>query len=137
VGRILVPFLKKYFSGSTQRNQGTTLVEVLVSLVMVAITTLGGIALYFSSTELQAIALHKKMAIELANSQMEECRRPGCDAGSSDIAIGGLDITNGMTIEDRSSAWTGYDTKVVKVGWNESDPASRDFNVSFTTLVPQ
>lgn len=122
---------------SIRNDRGTTLIEVLVSLLLVAITTLGGIALCFSATELQAIVLHKKMAIELANSKMEECRRSGCTVGASDITVSGLDITDGMMIQDITSIWTGYKEKVVNISWSEAGPTSPVFNISFTTLVPQ
>ena len=123
---------------NTIRNdQGTTLIEVLISILLIAITAMGGIALYFNASEIQGIVLHKKIAIEMANSQMEECRRSGCAPGSSDITISGLNITNGMTIQDSASTWAGYDQKTVSVGWEEAGPTSRNFNVTFTTLVPQ
>ena len=55
-------------------QKGTTLIEVLVSMIIVAITAMGGIALYFNSAELKSMSVHKKMAIEIASSQMEEFR---------------------------------------------------------------
>lgn len=121
-----------------KNDRGTTLIEVLVSLILIAITALGGIALCFHATEMQAIVLHKKMAIELANNQMEKCRRSGCVAGLSDVTISGLNITNGMTITSPASpTWAGYDDKIVNIGWNEAGPSSMNFNVRFTTLVKQ
>lgn len=121
-----------------KNNQGTTIIEILVSLILIAITALGGIALHYNATELQAIVLHKKMAVELANNQMEECRRGvNCSAGTSDITISGITVQDGMTIQDSVSVWAGYDVKNVDIGWNEMGPGTRAFNVNFTTLVPQ
>ena len=121
-----------------KNDQGTTLIEMLVSLILISITALGGIAMFFNANELQAVVVHKKMAVEMANNQMEQCRRGvSCTAGSSDITVSGLNIQDGMTIQDNASVWAGYEEKVVNIGWNEAGPITRAFNVSFTTLVPQ
>jgi len=118
-------------------KHGTTLIEILISIILVAITTLGGIALFFNASQLQGIVRHKKIAVEMANSKMEECRRSACTAGTSNITIEGLNIENGLTIQDETSKWADYNHKTVRIGWDETGPTSRTFNVSFTTLVHQ
>lgn len=129
-----------------KNNQGTTLIEVLISIILVAITTLGGIALYFNATELQSIVFHKKMAIELANSKMEECRRTDCITGVPEpISIGGLEFPTGREVsiidpelnESAAQFDINYEKKMVKVEWNATNSTNRKFDVDFTTWVPK
>ncbi len=125
-------------------KQGSTLIEVLVSMVIIAVAALGGIALYHNSAELKTIALHKKMASESANSQMEEFRAMAYSDSAlnvgvttSDITVGGLsaDVIDGLgmtvTVTDPG---LGYKKIQVDIDWEEVSQIERNFNVSLITL---
>ncbi|MCK5178651.1 MAG: type II secretion system protein [Candidatus Omnitrophica bacterium] len=136
-------------------NQGTTLIEAMVSLVLVAITTMGGIALYFNTTELQAQTLHKKMVTELVNSQMERYRKidynhsslavTGIDPDPMSINIGGMStdpvkgqgITTIITEIDEYPPDCTFDYKEIQIDidWNEAGKIKRNLNTSFITYV--
>ena len=72
----------KHFSN----QRGSTLIEILVSMIIMAITLLGGLALYFNASEIQKMAIHKKMATEVASTKMEKYRDKTSE--SSDISLG-------------------------------------------------
>ena len=56
-------------------KKGFTLIECLISLVILTILLFGGISLYFNINRLNALLTHRKMAIEIANSIMETKKR--------------------------------------------------------------
>jgi len=98
-------------------RKGFTLVEVLLSIVILSILLCGAISMYFYSGEIQSMATHKKIAAELANSKMEEIKREGYNklAPSSDeIKIGNLTAQQTVTIENQGS----YKVVKVNVVWN-------------------
>ena len=119
-------------------NKGTTIIEVLVSLFLIAITMVGGLQLYFNAAELNAVALHKEQVTEMVNSRMEGYRRiaysnpslalTGEDPSPMNINIGGLEIDSsdgrGMkeTIieEAEITATHNYKKIQIDVGWNET-----------------
>ena len=122
----------EFFMDNTRNQQGTTLVEVLISMVIVAITTVGGIALFYNSSEMQKMAFHKGMALELANSKMEEARAAGCaglvNEGPDNIPIGELTFTYQKTVIDPCEAQ-------VRVSWNEFGQITRDLQVDLKTYI--
>jgi len=129
------------------KQSGSTLIEILVSMVVMAITLLGGIALYFNASELQKMAMHKKMATELANSRMEELRTMSCadiealNHSWADLQVGGLLLagadSKGIKVLDPPPI-VPPDThcKVeVQIKWNEVGQINRDFNINLATFV--
>ena len=58
-------------------KHGYTLIEALVSLIMISMVTLGGLSFYRNAAKLQQIAMHKQVATEIANSKLEDIRRAG------------------------------------------------------------
>ncbi len=74
------------FLASKQRHhffksqKALTLAECLVSIVILAITLVAGMAFYFNSGAIMGRAMHKKMAMEMANQKMETIKQAGFDA---------------------------------------------------------
>ena len=58
-------------------NKGLTLVESLVSILLLAITLTAGMILYFNADALMTLASHKKMAMELGNETLESLKYEG------------------------------------------------------------
>ena len=56
------------------KNKAFSLVENLVSLLLITIIMVAGITLYLNASEVLAKALHKKMAVELLNSKIEDLK---------------------------------------------------------------
>jgi len=123
------------------KQNGSTLIEVLVSMIVMLITVLGGMALYFNASELQKMAIHKKMATELANIEMEKYRDQACSSITSynwtDYTIGGLNPqgsdSKGIKVDVTSQ--TGYCEVEVNIKWNEVGQMNRDFEVKLITYV--
>ena len=62
----------------TMKNKKAfTLIEVLVSLLLLAITLAGGITLYFNASTIMGLAMHKKIVTEMANQTMEQVKQAG------------------------------------------------------------
>lgn len=129
------------------KQNGSTLIEILVSMVVIMITALGGIALYFNSSELKSMATHKKIVIELANSKMEEYRAMDCasiitslgtdDDQWVDYSVGGLDLlgSDGKGIKTHVHSESGYCEVEVRIKWNEVGQINRDFDITLITYV--
>ncbi|MCK5013962.1 MAG: type II secretion system protein [Candidatus Omnitrophica bacterium] len=54
---------------------GFTVIETLISILLLAITLAGGLSIYFNADRIVTLVGHKKIAVEIANSRMEELRR--------------------------------------------------------------
>ena len=52
-------------------QNGFTLIEVLISILLLAIILTGGISFYTNSTEAMTLAMHKKIVTEMAVQEME------------------------------------------------------------------
>ena len=127
-----------------------TLIETLVSMMLIAMVTVGGMVYYLGANELQGMALHKKIATELANTRMEELRATNyavLTAGttSSDIIVGGLEAKvsdgRGMQVtiseidEDSPPNGTDYKKIQVQVRWEETDEGGKDFDIELASYV--
>jgi len=65
-----------------------TIIEYLVSILLLGIIVFGGMAFYFYSNQHYQTALHRRVAVELATSKLEEIRRT-----VEEIGINGLPCT--------------------------------------------
>jgi len=108
---------------------------------VLTITLLGGIALFFTATQLKTMTLHKKIAMETANSKMEEFRTMACatiaDADWADIEIGGLTLSgaDGKGIKVENIDKGDYCEIILHIKWNEVSQIGREFDVNLVTYV--
>jgi Tfp pilus assembly protein PilV len=68
-------------------NLGFSLAECLISILLLAIALIGGMAFYTNSSEVMGLTLHKKMAMEMAMQEMEQIKKDG-QAGLPEPASG-------------------------------------------------
>ena len=61
-------------------QKGMTLVEVLISILLLSIVLAGGISFYSNSTSVMTTAMNKKIAMEMATQAMEQMRDAGYSA---------------------------------------------------------
>ena len=126
-------------------KSGLTLVEVLISILILSILLAGGLSFYFNSSEFMGLAMHKKMALELANEKMEECKRvitlTALDAmdnnpnpGPETINVGGLSATRTVDVSDPGNGEVGYRLVNVNVIWTEAGKSSSK-NVQMVTYI--
>jgi prepilin-type N-terminal cleavage/methylation domain-containing protein len=76
--------------GSRQRESGFTLIEVLVSLVLAAITMIGVMALYRAQTNASSFSRRSTEATALAEDQLEKLR---LETGIRPVTVGTFDET--------------------------------------------
>jgi len=58
-------------------TRGFTLIESLISIILLSICLAGGIAFYFNASEIMTLAIHKKIAVEIANQAVEKYKEMG------------------------------------------------------------
>lgn len=128
-----------------KNKKGFTLVETLISILILAILLAGGMSFYFNSSDFMALAMHKKMALELATEKMEECKRvttlSALDAldnnptpGPESISVGGLSATRTTDVSDPGNGESGYRLVEVNVVWTEAGK-NTSRNVDLITYI--
>ena len=115
-----------------KNNQGFTLIETLISILLLSIILFAGMAFYFNGDEFMTKAMHRKMAQEMANSKMEDLKRAGYAnlpaSGTSvvdaTVKVGGLSATRTTTVTNKDDPSGGnpidYKEVKVRVDWNEA-----------------
>ena len=106
-------------------TSGFTLLEILVSMLLLAVTLVGGMALYHNAERIMALMVHKKVAMELANEKMEAVRNSSygslSDGVSQDfgLKVSGLNAGRVTTV---SILDPNKDVKEVRVAvnWKEA-----------------
>jgi prepilin-type N-terminal cleavage/methylation domain-containing protein len=74
-------------------NSGFTLIECLISIVLLSIVLAGGIRFYFNSSGIIGLVSHTKLATEIANSKLEDLKR----AGYASLPSAGPGVTTALT----------------------------------------
>ncbi|MBZ0167340.1 MAG: prepilin-type N-terminal cleavage/methylation domain-containing protein [Candidatus Omnitrophica bacterium] len=102
---------------------GFTLIEIMVSILLLAITLTGGMVLYHNAEQIMALMVHKKVAMELADEKMEEVRNTKYvlltvgEATESSLAITGLPASRKTVVSEPAS---NLKEVRVEVNWNEA-----------------
>lgn len=125
------------------KKNGFTLLECLVSMLLLAVISTGGMALYFYVDEIQAIVMHKKYITEYLNRYLENFKispYSGISAGSFQGTIGqgisGLTEVN-VTLVDGDDPPDGInDFKEVEVAfsWVETGE-KRNRKIALSTYI--
>jgi len=59
---------------SKLNTKGLTLIECVISILILAVTITGGLMLYSNANVIMSTAMHKKIALEMAVQEMEEIK---------------------------------------------------------------
>jgi prepilin-type N-terminal cleavage/methylation domain-containing protein len=79
-----------------KNKKGFGLIEAMISLVILSIVLVGGMSLYFNGDEMMDLAMHKKVAQEIANAKLEEFRVSALtQAGYDGLASSTTNVTLG------------------------------------------
>ena len=100
-------------------QQGFTLIEVIISIVILAILLAGGMSLYHYSSDFMAVAMHKKIAHEIAANELETRKINGYGS----LAIGTTVLTN-VTLG------TTYARTLTVAPYPSGAPDSKEVNIS-------
>lgn len=105
-------------------KSGFTLIEIIISILLLAITLAGGMALYFNANKIMALMVHKKAAMELADKKMEEIRDASYvslvegQTSESGLKVSGLNASRTVTVSKPNST---YKQVTIEVNWKEAD----------------
>ena len=81
-------------------NKGFTLIETIISILLLTIVLAASIRFYFNSTDIMAKAMRKKVAMEMAGEAMEQIKIAGyytpslSTVGWVDVPLTGWDTSN-------------------------------------------
>ena len=64
----------KYLTSDTR---GLSLIERVIAILILSVSLAGGLSLYFNATSIMSLAMHKKMAVEIAVQEMEKIKDAG------------------------------------------------------------
>jgi len=78
-------------------NQGFSLLESMIAIVILGILMTGGLAFYYQANALYYRGLHYQMASWIADTRMEQIRNAGCSAAGSLTGMG-TDISTGTSV---------------------------------------
>ncbi|MGE0269535.1 MAG: prepilin-type N-terminal cleavage/methylation domain-containing protein [Candidatus Omnitrophota bacterium] len=107
-------------------KSGFTLLEIIISILLLAITLAGGMALYFNANKIMALMVHKKAAMELADKKMEDLRDRSyvnvVDEQDFALKVAGLNATRTVSVSEPNSS---YKQVVIEVNWKEADKSDK------------
>lgn len=107
-----------------KNKSGFTLLEIIISILLLAITLAGGMALYFNANKIMALTVHKKAAMELADKKMEDLRDASYvslvegESQESGLKVSGLDASRTVTVAIPNST---YKQVTIEVNWKEAN----------------
>lgn len=125
-------------------NRGFTIIESLVSIILLSITLAGGIQLYFMADQLAGLTFHKKFATNVINSEMEILRNtPYANIvnNTTSIMVGGLSAQTNTSVVDVDAAGApnppfAFKKVDIQVLWNEpGEGAARSYTIT-TYIAP-
>jgi len=121
--------------------RGFTMIENLISVLLLGVTLCAGMMLYYNGDEIVALATHKKFVTETINSKMEDIRASGYDSiedpGYVDVdyfTIGGLQVQQIMTVSNPPDGATDYKQIDIQASWTEAGSSSTR-TITLTSLV--
>jgi len=135
------PIRKKFLSNGA----GFTLVESLISIIILAIILIGGMTFYFNSDIVLTLANHKKIALEITHDELEDLKNIPYNSVDSTlmpfpvITVGSFNYTHRaiVTFEDdpdEGATLEDYKKVEVKVTWDEANETGTR-EVSMTTFI--
>ncbi len=129
------------------RQNAFTLLEVLISILLLAIILTAGLSIYTNASAIMTKAMHKKIAMEMANEQMELIKNDGY-LNLPNPAPGTWENPSSITFGDFTAAWRRRITDVegtspnikkqieLEVSWTEADAQNPTTIGLATYMVP-
>jgi prepilin-type N-terminal cleavage/methylation domain-containing protein len=109
--------------------KGFTIIECLISILLLTIIMVGGMALFFYPQGYYTASAHRKVATDIASAQLEGLKKQlitnwdSAFPASLPITIGGLSGTVRIP-QPFSSCGTDCKAVQVKISWNEPEKAA-------------
>lgn len=135
------------------KKTGFTIVECIISLLLLAIIMVGGMAFYTYASQYTMGAVHKKTALEIANTKMEEIRNNGYASlpdpatlpvnglwqGPTDISIAKLTGQENIYIygiDENADSVIDYKKVRIEVKWRQAGKTSQQAIKLDTYITP-
>ena len=115
------------------RKKGLTIIECLLSIIILAIMLTAGMAFYFNAQASMRWAIHKRIAVEMASAELENIKNSNYASilpGVSDVSIGNLTGTRQVEVSDMGS----YKQVHVVVSWQDYGKSGQS-SVSLYTYI--
>jgi prepilin-type N-terminal cleavage/methylation domain-containing protein len=119
-------------------KQGLTIIECLLSIIILAIMLTAGMAFYFNAQTSMRWSVHKRIALEMAGAELEKiknagysnlpdpCPGPaGCVITNPNVAVGALVSLSNTTVvkdvdEPGTPAGTDYKQITTQISWQDA-----------------
>ena len=126
-----------------KENQGLTLIECLISILLLAIVLAGGMSFYFNSTAVMTLVMHKKTAMEMVTQAMEQIKNDGYlglplsgVVDTSMVTFGDFSVQKQRQVTDESGPVPKNKKVEIQVRWFESgNPTARTIGL-VTYMAP-
>ena len=136
-------------------KKGLTLIECIISIVLLAVVLTGGLSLYFNASKIMALVTHRKLATEVASWTMENLKKssyaslassgptaiPRCPTpinpdNECDNILGDLSGFKTLTVTTIGTSPNDYKQVAVKVEWTEAGrTTSKDTEINLVTYI--
>jgi len=134
-----------------RNKKGLTIIECLLSIIILAVMLTAGMAFYFNAQAGLRWSVHKRIAVELANSELESIKNIGYNGLTTDCPGVGLcnnpNYTKPVQVEDlplppptqpNQKVYVidngGYKEVHVEIAWQEADK-SNPSTVNLSTYI--
>jgi Tfp pilus assembly protein PilV len=106
-------------------ENGFTLVEVMIAILLTVIAVVGIMALYMTETKASSFSRHSTEATALAQDKLEKLRYAATPTGSSETGLDAVGKTGGIFERGWTvtAVGTSYYDIIVYVGWDEDEAA--------------
>jgi len=137
----VIGVLSRTFNHRMASAQGFTLLENLVSILLLGLTLCAGMVLYYNGDEIVGLATHKKIITEAINREMEDIRTAGYhnipDPGNVDVSyftVGGLSVQKKVMVDYPPDGASDYKQIRIEAHWSEAGSNSTQ-QITLTTFV--
>lgn len=134
-----------------RHKKGLTIIECLLSILLLAIMLTAGMAFYFNAQASMRGSIHKRIAVEMASAQLENiknsgylnlpdyCPEPdGCVIPNRNVAIGALVGLSNTVVKDvdepGTPVGTDYKRVTIQISWQDPGKSSSSA-VSLDTYI--
>jgi prepilin-type N-terminal cleavage/methylation domain-containing protein len=105
------------------KQRAFTLIEVLVSIVILAVALTGSMSIYFYLNSIAGRAINERKAVQMADSKMEELKGVSYAAltnSTTSISVGALSFQQTVTVTDLADTFASKQVRVL-ITWHEPD----------------
>ena len=118
-----------------KNKKGLTLIECLISILLLAVILIGGMSLFNNADEMISRATHKRIALEIANSKMDLLKSQdysSITSATDSITVGSLVATRTTTVTPVGGQ---YKNVKVRVDWTGGGNMTAPQHIEIETYI--